>query len=183
MTHQAEPSPSAAAPVLYFSAYDSRCAPDFYCLHRSGMDGSSPELLGTLITPRGVTWRPAASPDGSRVAFVTSGPIIRVFDYATKTVSGWSVAGQYASWSPDGSRIAYIPSFGGVLRVVNADGTNQRLVGPSDRTYVDGPISWSSDSKWLLARRNLGPLDLVEVETGIALPLPYALAYYNASLK
>lgn len=183
MTHQAEPSPSAAAPVLYFSAYDSRCGSDFYCLHRSGIDGSAPELLGTFITPRGVTWRPAASPDGSKVAFVTSGTIIRVFDYATKSVSGWSVPGQHPSWSPDGSRIAYVPQSGGLLRVINADGSNGRPITQSDRTYVEGPISWSSDSKWILARRGGGPLDLVDVETGIALPLPYTNGYSTGSLK
>lgn len=183
MTHQAEPSPSENAPVLYFSAYDSRCSTFLYCLHRSGIDGSAPELLGTLIAPNQVTWRPSASPDGSKVAFVTTGTLIKVFDYATKTVSAWSVNGQNPSWSPDGSRIAYVPQFGGVLRLVNPDGTDQRAVTSGTRTYVEGPISWSADSKWLLARSNTGTLDLVEVATGNVLPIPFAAGYANASLK
>lgn len=181
MTHQAEPSPAAGAPVLYFSAYDSRCSTIVYCLHRSNVDGTAPELLGVLIAPGEVTWRPSASPDGSRVAFVTTGTNIKVFDYATKTTSTWSVPGQHPSWSPDGSRIAYVPQFGGTLRLVNADGTNQRVVGPSNRSYNEGPISWSSDSKWLLARGTTW--DLVEVETGIVIPLAHLNAYRDVSLK
>ncbi len=181
MTHQAEPSPSASAPVLYFSAYDTRCGPDFYCLHRSGIDGANPELLGTFIAPLQVSWRPSASPDGSKVAFVNAGPIIRVFDYATKTVSAWSVPGQYPSWSPDGSRIAYITQFGGPLRVINADGTNARVIGSTTRLYGEGPITWTADSKWLLARYD--GWELIEVETGNTIPLPFTSAYSNGSLK
>jgi hypothetical protein len=71
----------------------------------------------------------------------------------------------------------------GPMRVVNSDGTNQRAVTSSNRTYVEGPISWTSDSKWLLARSNVGILDLIEVETGQVLPLPYSASYSTASLK
>jgi hypothetical protein len=135
MTHQAEPSPSANAPVLYFSAYDSRCSDAAYCLFRSGIDGSNPELLGNFIAPGEATWQPAASPDGLKVAFVTTGPKIKVFDYTTKTVSAWSVAGDEPAWSPDGKQIAYIEQNGGLLRLVNADGTNLRVVTSSNQVY------------------------------------------------
>jgi Tol biopolymer transport system component len=114
---------------------------------------------------------------------VTTGTIIRVFDYASKTVSAWGVPGQFPSWSPDGSRIAYVPQLGGTLRLMNSDGTNQRALTSALRTYVEGPISWSSDSKWLLARSNAGMLDLVDVETGTVLPLPYSTTYPAGSLK
>jgi hypothetical protein len=184
MTHQAEPSPAANAPVLYFSAYDSRCSEYYYCLHRSKPDGTGSELLGNLIATNEVTWRPAASPDGGKVAFVTTGTLIKVFDYASKTVSSWSVPGQSPSWSPDGTRIAYVPQNGGTLRVVNADGTNQRVVtSSSTRLYGEGPISWSSDSRWILAHANGPTLDLVEVATGMVLPLPFTTDYVSASLK
>ena len=86
MTHQAEPAPSPNAPVMYFSAFDTRCSEIYYCLHRSGRDGSAPQLLGVPFAPDEVTWRPSSSPDGSRVAFVTTGTVIKVFDYASKTV-------------------------------------------------------------------------------------------------
>ena len=183
MTHQAEPSPSASAPVLYFSAYDSRCSTFVYCLHRSNIDGSAPELLGGLIAPNEVTWRPAASPNGSKVAFVTSGAVVKVFDYATKTTSAWSVPGQNPSWAPDGSRIAYSALGAAELRVINPDGSNQRAITSGPRRYDGGPISWSGDSKWLLARSDFGTVDLIEVATGTVVPLPFTSAYSNASLK
>ena len=184
MTHQAEPSPSPNAPVVYFSAYDSRCSDIFYCLHRSGRDGSAPELLGTLIAPNQVTWRPSSSPDGSRVAFVTTGTVIKVFDYASKSVLGWGIAGQHPSWSPDGSRIVFVQQFGGSLRVITAaDGSGQRVITPANRTYTEGSISWSADSKWVLARSNAGTLDLIEVDTGNVLPLGYTTSFQSGSLK
>ena len=184
MTHQAEPSPSPNAPVVYFSAYDTRCSDIFYCLYRSARDGSAPELLGTLIAPNQVTWRPSSSPDGSRVAFVTTGTVIKVFDYPSKSVLGWGIAGQHPSWSPDGTRIAFVQQFGGSLRVINAaDGSGQRVISPANRTYTEGSISWSADSKWVVAKSNAGTLDLIEVDTGTMLPLGYTTSYQSGSLK
>jgi hypothetical protein len=183
MTHQAEPSPSANAPVLYFSAYDSRCSDAAYCLFRSGIDGSNPELLGNFIAPGEATWQPAASPDGLKVAFVTTGPKIKVFDYTTKTVSAWSVAGDEPAWSPDGKQIAYIEQNGGLLRLVNADGTSLRVVTSSNQVYSDAPPAWSPDSKWLVAENANGHLDVIEVATGAVLPLSYAVSYGGVSWK
>jgi len=138
MTHQAEPSPSFNAPVLYFSAYDSRCAGgSAYCVFRSGIDGTNPELLGDVILPGEINPHPSASPDGSKVAFVTSGPQIKVFDYTTRTVSTWSVAGNYPAWSPDGTQIAYADRTGQPLHLINADGTNQRVITLDIGSYAE----------------------------------------------
>ena len=182
MTHQAEPSPSANAPVLYFSAYDSRCADYAYCLFRSGIDGTNPELLGDVIGP-GEALRPSASPDGSKVAFVTSGLQIKVFDYTTRTVSAWSVTGNYPAWSPDGTQIAYAQQYGGPLHLVNADGTNQRVITGS-RAYSESAAAWSPDSKWLIAQNvDYGALDIIEVATGKALPISNGAGYGSVSWK
>ena len=188
MTHQAEPAPSLIAPVMYFSAFDSRCSTTVYCLHRSGRDGSAPELLGTLLStligPDAVTGRPSSSPDGLRVAFVTTGPVIKVFDYPSKTVLPWSVPGQRPSWSPDGSRIAFVPEGGGPLHLINAaDGSGDQVLTPDSRPYMESSISWSSDSKWLLAKAQAGVVDLIEIATGQTLPLAYTEAFQSGSLK
>jgi hypothetical protein len=181
MTHQAEPSPSANAPVLYFSAYDSRCSDYAYCLFRSGIDGANPELLGDFANGE-ETWHPSASPDGSKVAFVTSARI-KVFDYTTRTVSTWSVAGNYPAWSPDGTRIAYAQQYGGPLHLMNADGTNQRVITGS-RPYSEAPVTWSPDSKWLIAQNSdYGNLDVIEVATGNILPLWSGAGYVSLSWK
>jgi hypothetical protein len=184
MTHQAEPSPSANAPILYFSAYDSRCADYAYCLFRSGIDGTNPEVLGDVIAPGDATWHPSASPDGSKVAFVTSGTQIKVFDYTTRTVSAWSVAGMYPSWSPDGTQIAYAEQYGGALHLMNADGTNQRVISSGSRTYPESPAAWSPDSKWILAQDfQFGTLDIIEVATGRVLPIVNSAAYTSPNWK
>jgi hypothetical protein len=183
MTHQAEPSPSANAPVLYFSAYDSRCSDYVYCLFRSGIDGTNPELLGNFIAPGQETRHPAASPDGSKVAFAISAGQIQVFDYTTRTVSAWSVAGMYPSWSPDGTQIAYSQQYGGPLHVINADGTNQRLLNGS-RVYSQSPPAWSPDSKWIIAQNiDYGTLDIIDVATGNVLPTVNLAAYTSPNWK
>ncbi|MFL5481884.1 MAG: TolB family protein [Gemmatimonadaceae bacterium] len=183
MTHQAEPSPSANAPVLYFSAYDSRCSYYAYCLFRSGIDGTSPELLGDIIAPGEAIGHPSPSPDGSKVAFVASGPQIKVFDYTTKTVSAWSVTGNYPAWSPDGTQIAYAEQYGGSLHLMNADGTNQRVITGS-RPYAEVTPVWSPDSKWVIAQNtSYGVLDIIEVATGNILPVINGAGYGSLSWK
>ena len=182
MTHQAEPSPSANAPVLYFSAYDSRCTDYAYCLFRSGIDGANPELLGDVLAPGDETWHPAASPDGSKAAFVTSARV-KVFDYATRTASAWSVAGNYPAWSPDGTQIAYASQYGGPLHLISPDGTNQRVIN-SGTAYSESPVTWSPDSKWLIAQNiDYGTLDIIEVATGKVLPLWNGAGYFGLSWK
>jgi len=185
MTHQAEPSPSAHAPVLYFSAYDSRCLDaSAYCLFRSGIDGTNPELLDGVIAPGEENPHASASPDGSKVAFVTSGTQIKVFDYATKTVSAWSVTGMYPSWSPDGTQIAYAEQYGGALHLMNADGTNQRVISSGGRSYPESPVAWSPDSKWIIGQDfQFGTLDLIEVATGKVLPIVNSAAYTSPNWK
>ena len=96
----------------------------------------------------------------------------------------WSVSGQRPSWSPDGSRIAFVPEGGGPLHLINAaDGSGEQVLTPPDRTYMEASISWSPDSKWLLAKANAGVLDLIEVATGKTLPLAYTEAFQSGSLK
>jgi hypothetical protein len=186
MTHNAEASPSAAAPVLYFSAYDSRCSYFGYCLFRSGIDGSNPELFDIAATYE-KTWHPAASPDGSKAAYVTGDQItdqIKVFDYATRTVSAWSVTGDYPTWSPDGTQIAYAQLSGGPLHLMNADGTNQRVLAAANGLYSDSPPAWSPDSKWVIAENlSSGSLDLIEVATGKVLPISNPGGYFGVSWR
>jgi hypothetical protein len=179
MLHQAIPSPARSAPVIYFGAHDTRCIGG-YCIHRSAIDGSNPELLGTL--PQGLqTERLSSSPDGSKVAF--SNGQLRVFDHGSKTVASFAVTGTSPSWSSDGSVIAYLPSSFGPINVVNADGTNIRSITSAGRTYADVSMSWSSDSRWLLAKSTTGSLELIEVATGTALPLGFTAGYGPGSLK
>ena len=177
VTHQADPRPSRDGQWLFFSAYDSRCSSFAYCLYRSRIDGSQPELLGSAATSNSVL-RPSPSPDGSRVAFMQNNAI-KVLDVATKAVS-WSSPGASPSWSPDGTEIAFVNSQ--ALSIIRADGTSVRIIN-TERPYGSSPLSWTSDGKFLLARpSNSTYYDLVDVQTGAYLPLPYARGIYTLSM-
>jgi hypothetical protein len=183
VTHQADPAPSANGQWLFFAAYDTRCSSSAYCLYRSRIDGSSPELLGTAATASAAL-RPAPSPDGSKAAISTGtyGGILRVFDVATRTVSSWSVGGSHSAWSPDGKQIAFI-STSGLLSLVNPDGTGARALVAS-RTYSDAPISWTTDGKFILARYGgTGAWELVDTRDGSSLPLPFTTAYRTLAIR
>jgi Tol biopolymer transport system component len=113
----------------------------------------------------------------------TSAGQIKVFNYTTRTVSAWGVAGMYPSWSPDGTQIAYSQQYGGPLHLINADGTNQRVITGS-RPYSESPPAWSPDSKWLIAQNiDYGTLDIIEVATGNVLPITNAAGYVSPNWK
>jgi hypothetical protein len=180
---QAEPTPTADGKWVYFSAYDSRCVPDDYCLYRARADGSSPEMLGDVISRSSVSWHPAPSPDGARLAFVVDWGypdpnLVEQIDVATKTYVSSVVVGDAPAWSPDGTRIAYRAPTGGIM-LMNPDATNARTFvgGP-----LGGPLAWSPDSKWIIGR-GWETIELVNVATGEVLPLPWAFYLRSASWK
>ncbi|HXC26026.1 MAG TPA: Ig-like domain-containing protein [Gemmatimonadaceae bacterium] len=186
VSHEAEPQPSADGSWVYFGAFDTRCSADLYCLYRARSDGSAPQLLGNYVQPEFMPLSPTPSPDGGKVAFVSDNsgiPSISVLNVTTNTLSPWHIGGDHPSWSPDGTHIAYLPPFGTVpISVMDSDGTNARQVTPAGRLYPLGPIAWSPDGQWLIARGTT-TLELINVQTGAALPLVYASAMTSPSWK
>jgi Tol biopolymer transport system component len=183
VSHEAEPVPSADGQWLYFSAYDSRCNTSAYCLYRSRIDGSAPELLGSFISTSDANWRPAPSPDGSKVAFMLGGlggGVIKVFDVATKTTSSWGVPGEAPVWSPDGTQIAYAARGIGEINLITPDGSIIRTLTPG--YGFSRPLGWSPDGKWIVAPGG-GMLNLIDVATGAVLPLRWSSGLYSGRLK
>lgn len=183
VTHQADAKPTTDGQWVYFAAYDSRCVASPYCLYRSRVDGSSPELIGSSATA-GSELRPSPSPDGSKVAYSTgsffSGSV-RVFDVATRTTSALSPSGINPAWSPDGRLIAYVASGGGSLSVVNPDGTGVRAL--NSKAYGTAQITWTPDSKFILAQ-SASVWELIDVSTGASLPLaPLTAAVISAVMR
>ena len=184
VTNEAEPTPTADGKWVYFSAFDSRCVANAYCLYRARADGSSPEILGDVITSR-VNWHPAPSPDGTRLAFVTDGGyayanLVEQIDVPTKTYVSNVEYGDAPAWSPDGTTIAYVPPSGGGIVLMNPDATNQRTIAAGES--VSGPLAWSPDSKWIIGR-GWSTIELVNIATGDVLPLPWANYLRSASWK
>ncbi|MDQ6633639.1 MAG: Ig-like domain-containing protein [Gemmatimonadota bacterium] len=183
VSHEAEPVPSADGQWLYFSAYDTRCNSSAYCLYRSRIDGSAPELLGSFISSTDPSWRPAPSPDGSKVAFMLGGPYgtgtIKVFDVATKTTSSWGLPGEAPVWSPDGAQIAYVSNTGGI-NLITPDGSITRTLAPG---YGFGrPLGWSPDGKWIVGQSG-GMLQLIDVAGGAVLPLRWSGGLNSGRIK
>jgi subtilase family serine protease/flagellar hook assembly protein FlgD len=76
------------------------------------------------------------SPDGARILVSDPGGLY-LYSAAGDFVSQISPLGaEVVEWSPDGSRIAYRPSEEMVLHLMNADGTNDRILAATDVTRL-----------------------------------------------
>jgi Tol biopolymer transport system component len=120
------------------------------------------------------TW-PAPSPDGSRVALVTSGSLgylrLAVMQVGTGILTPVGGPALSPRWAPQSDRIAYIQDTSGELWVVDADGGNGRRISPPNRAYAVG-LDWSPDEQWVVASALGSGIELVNVNTGAVLPLP-----------
>ena len=173
VTHEAEPEATADGQWLFFSAYDSDCSLYRYCLYRARPDGSGAEPLWPFVGPSTTNTRPAPSPDGSKVAYMTAVTSInvRVLDIVNRSVSQWYVEGDRPSWSPNGQQIAFTGYSGGPISLVNVDGSGKRVL--TNHFYSSGaPISWSPDGRWILAKGTF--YELIDSSTGIAMPLNFS---------
>ncbi len=89
----------------------------------------------------------------------------------------WTGNTQYSEaciWSPDGKHIAYnwailnepekkYRDFKNELRVINVDGTNERIIKPTGYYY---PLDWSNDGSSILCINESNNLELVSVKDG-----------------
>ncbi len=125
--------------------------------------------------------RPAPSPDGGRLAYVTNvvgGTAIRVRYFTGDSTSSWSVAGNTPRWDPSRDRLAYVRNLGGPISVVNADGSGQTVITAPGRVYDDRTFDWSPDGEWIIARGER-MLELINVSSGLTLPLGYSAEMFT----
>lgn len=110
--------------------------------------------LAARLTPQGVgvgTW--AVSPDGTSVAYADAASgyihVVRSDDQDDVETGAVSITGPRAAlvWSPNGQQIAYMArasSDAPALRIMNADGGNDRAVSTPAGAVVSAPV-WSPD--------------------------------------
>src|SRR5262249_41407993 len=120
----------------------NRDRPDPDTIH--SMFGDASNELRLTPSPEGGSW-PAASPDGTQVAYIR-GTDIAVMNADGSDLVDLGLLGTHPTWSPDGSRLAYLSASG--IDVVDLDD-------PSDVVHVasvpgglltgNGGIDWSPD--------------------------------------
>lgn len=100
------------------------------------------------------TRSPAASPDGTKIAFSRGGNVwVMNADGSgqTQLIIGW-VFNSMPAWSPDGTQIAFISNLdetGSKLYVMDADGQNSQRITSSDVVRNDTAPDWSPDGNWI----------------------------------
>ncbi len=146
---------------------------------RVHLDGS-----GTEQVTGATDGDPEPSPDGAHLVFrrrhfPDDGLFqIELRDLATGSEQELAHYGLRPRWSPDGSSIAFVYSAPGLpqdlsITVMNADGTGIHQVSPAGAQFSTDNLDWSPDGKWLVVR-GPGSLQILNVSTGLILPLGYA---------
>lgn len=114
---------------------------------------------------------PSASPDGSRLAFLSnrSGTQrIYLMDLSTREYSIRPMSANSVLWSPTAETLAYVSSGFDELHLVSPDGSNDRIL--FSTTFVEPAFAWSPDGKWIVVRSG-GILNLIRVLDGLVLPV------------
>lgn len=148
-------------------------------------DGTGAELVGPAAAAGQADDEPSISPDGTRLAFTTNRTLagglatVRIITVATGATIWSGPAGSAPRFSPDGTTLAFLA--GGMLRLVNSDGTGLRTLTP-DHVRYSGQLAWSPDSHWIAAAHvdTLGTppyINLVDVAGNVAIRLPYTFAW------
>lgn len=157
------PAPSSDGAWVYLGGLRNAFASQE--LFRVRPDGSDFQALATGL-PAGPAFdgSPSPSPDGTRVAFVSSRTdnvtMLFVLDLASGSVTPLGVRGVEPRWSPDGEQIAYIQS--DELRLIRPDGQGGRSLGRS----LGVPFSWSPDGRWIVGRGDNPTFVYVDLVTG-----------------
>jgi Tol biopolymer transport system component len=144
-------------------------------------DGSGAERVGPSADFYDLDQHPSPSPAGTEVVYVSNrdGHVsLRVLDVSTRVSRDLGVPGHSPSWSPRGDLIAFLRD--DRYYVMTPDGTGERsLIESRYSAGMPDPASWSPDGRWIVVVAAdpsayaplYGKLVLVEVESGMALPL------------
>ena len=179
--------PAAAAGDPYWPTFSS----DGQFLYFSDVQSGSPVGItrvkrdgsGVETVAPGLDYRPTVSPDGKRLAYhtvVAGSIVVQVYDLVTRAVTA-EFAGAFPEWAPIGAAADLAMVDESTLRIVliSSSGANRRYLTPVFRRYAFQQMSWSPRGDWLLVRGELG-LELIEISSGLVLPLPFSTAYSYA---
>lgn len=168
---------SADGRYVFYNGRDGSCT----AIWRADTDGSDAQPLGSAAGACEI-WQgaqPAPSPDGSRVAY-SGASGLTVWTAGGGAPVPLGVTGTTrAAWSPLGDRIAFLK--GGAVWVIAPDGSGLRRLS-ADGTTHQLTLDWSPDGRWVVTR-GTRTLDLLDVESGATLPLPFSGSLVEVSWK
>jgi Tol biopolymer transport system component len=161
---------------IYFArvpaGFDPTTGSSLWRIHPDGTGLASLSVQGTS-TSNGL---PSPSPDGTQLAYVTypgGATDVRVLTIATGAYTSLNIRATDPAWSPNSSMIASIISIlaPGPIGLLDASGGPGAPV--TSNNYL-GEFDWSPDGQWLAAANPMtGGIDLINVASGLTLPLAY----------
>lgn len=185
-----------AGDTTQFIAYgqDPRGSRDGIWVYFGNQDATwrvHPDSTGLEMISNGHDYTPDPSPGDTLLVFIRTGfppteaqLVVRVLSSGAERPLG--VQGWRPRWAPGGDRIAYwsgdLGSGAGAIYVIGADGTDVHQVSTPGRIYRTSGLDWSPDGQWIVARED-STLDVIQVATGLTLPLGYGAGYYFASWR
>ncbi len=179
---QGAPEPSGDGRFIFFERGTATRA-DIY---RVDVGVGFPERIWS-----GGLFNPTPSPDGSMVVLrrgfgrKPEEYSIIVLDVANQSTSVLGSSGIWPEWSPSGTRVGYIEltgpignsnlgrfvSDGGVIRLVDPNGANNRILG-EDLSFTG--LAWGPNEEWIAASSDGAGFWVVNLESGLAIPVPIA---------
>jgi hypothetical protein len=132
-------------------------------------------------------YQPTPSPDGTQLAYVSAfegevAATLKILNVSTGAVTNTGALAYRPAWAPTGQSIAFSAaapySDVGPLHVIQSDGSNEHVVGPSNGNYYFG-IDWSPDAQWIVAVDfRTTHINLINVASGLVLPLGFTQTAY-----